>query len=132
MRFVLATLLFGAPLFAQVCDFSVTPTTLDVPNYASQGKITVITGPSCSWQAASNASWLKVTSGGSYTGGADVSYTVDPSVTAALRTGTFTIAGQTVTIRQAAQSCSFGIAPKSATLAVAGGSGSFSVTANCV
>ena len=131
MRFVLATFLLSAPLFAQ-CDFTVTPLTLDVPNYATQGKISVTTTPNCAWNAASNNPWLHVTTGNSYSGIDAVGYTVDPNVTAALRTGTFTIAGKTVTVNQAGANCSFGIAPKSATTAVGGGSGSFSVTANCV
>jgi DNA-binding beta-propeller fold protein YncE len=54
----------------------------------------------CAWNAASNVSWLHVSSGASSVGTGAVGYTVDPN-TGGQRFGTITIAGQTYTVIQA-------------------------------
>jgi trimeric autotransporter adhesin len=132
MRFVLATFLLSGPLFAQICDFTVTPTSFSVPAGASTGTIDVRTSVGdCRWNAASNVSWLKITSGSAYNGSANLTYSVDANVTPFDRTGTLTVAAKTVTIQQTAANCSFAVTPKSATIPVGGGTGSFSVTTNC-
>ncbi len=54
----------------------------------------------CSWVAQSNADWIAIGSGQSYTGNGTVSFTATPN-TGPARTGTLTISGQTVTVTQA-------------------------------
>jgi len=56
----------------------------------------------CGWSAASNASWMQITGNASATGPASVSVTVMRNAGASQRTGTLTIAGQSITIQQAA------------------------------
>ena len=54
----------------------------------------------CSWTAASNSSFVTLTSAASGTGSATMSYSVAPNIAASFRSGTMTIAGQVVTITQ--------------------------------
>src|SRR5207248_677104 len=54
----------------------------------------------CGWTAASNSSFVHVTSGASGSGNGTVTYSVDANVTSSQRTGTLTIGGQTFTIIQ--------------------------------
>lgn len=54
------------------------------------------------WTAASNASWLDITSGGGIRGNGTVNYTVEPNPNETPRTGTMTIAGHTFTVTQGA------------------------------
>jgi uncharacterized repeat protein (TIGR01451 family) len=63
-----------------------------------------VTSPSgtCTWNAVSNASWIHVTGGASGAGSGTVNLTVDPNTTGTPRTGTLTVAGQTVTVFQRA------------------------------
>ncbi|MBF0609290.1 MAG: VCBS repeat-containing protein [Magnetococcales bacterium] len=57
---------------------------------------------SCTWTAASNVSWISITSASSGTGNGTVNYTVAENTTTSKRTGTMTIAGQTFTVNQEA------------------------------
>jgi uncharacterized repeat protein (TIGR01451 family) len=63
-----------------------------------------VTSPSsaCTWNAVSNAAWIHVTGGASGAGAGTVNLTVDPNTTGSPRTGTLTVAGQTVTVFQRA------------------------------
>jgi hypothetical protein len=82
------------------CTFSISPTNQTVGASGGSGSITVMTGPSCSWSAASNdPSWLTITAGGSGTGPGSASFNASPN-TGPQRTGTISIAGQTFTVSQ--------------------------------
>jgi uncharacterized repeat protein (TIGR01451 family) len=56
----------------------------------------------CTWNAVSNASWIHVTGGASGAGSGTVNLNVDPNTTGSPRTGTLTVAGQTVSVFQRA------------------------------
>lgn len=56
----------------------------------------------CAWTATTSASWIRIKSGASGNGDGKVEYRVDANPAAAARTGTVMIAGQTVTVSQAA------------------------------
>ncbi|HKA01871.1 MAG TPA: BACON domain-containing carbohydrate-binding protein [Candidatus Solibacter sp.] len=69
------------------------------------GTATVNAGEGCLWQAASNTSWLSVSGGSPGSGGGTVQFNVAPGGNAVLpRSGTITIAGQTITVTQSAPS----------------------------
>jgi hypothetical protein len=86
---------------AQSCSYSVTPTSVNVGTNGGANAVSVTSGTQCSWTAVSNVAWVVVaTATGSGIG--QVNYTVAAN-TGAARTGTMTVAGQTVTITQAAQ-----------------------------
>jgi hypothetical protein len=63
------------------------------------GAVDVTSPGGCSWTAVSNAGWITINSGGSGTGNGQVSYQVSPSSSS--RTGTITVANQTLTVNQA-------------------------------
>jgi hypothetical protein len=85
------------------CTFSVSPATASVGGSGGTVAITVTTGSTCSWTAASNSAFVTVSAGASGTGNGTVTVTVAAN-TGAARTGTLTIAGQTATINQSATS----------------------------
>jgi hypothetical protein len=62
--------------------------------------VAVTAGAGCSWTAVSHQSWITVTSGASGTGAGAVVFRVDANSTNSIRTGTLTVAGITVTVRQ--------------------------------
>jgi hypothetical protein len=85
------------------CTFSVSPAAASVGGSGGTVAITVTTGSTCSWTAASNSAFVTVSAGASGTGNGTVTVTVAAN-TGAARTGTLTIAGQTATINQSATS----------------------------
>jgi hypothetical protein len=86
---------------ASRCTFTVTPTTPSVAGGGGTVTLTVTTASGCAWSASSNASFITVASGTSGTGSGTVTLTVASNAGAA-RSGTVTVAGQSVTVSQAA------------------------------
>ena len=83
------------------CTFSVSPSTASASSSGGTVTITVTTGSTCAWTATSNAPFITVSAGASGTGNGTVTATVAAGSGSA-RSGTLTIAGQTVTIAQIA------------------------------
>lgn len=113
------------------CSFTVAPLTTSVTAAGGAGTpITVQTADGCAWTAGSNAAWLSIASGASGTAAGSVGFTALPN-TGGARTGTLTIAGQSVTITQAGAtaSCSYTVNPTSLSLAATNGAGTVAVTA---
>jgi len=94
---------------AIVCSFTLSATTVSVGAGGGSVPITVTTQPTCSWTAATNASFITLASGAGGTGNGTATFTVAPNAGGgAARTGTVTVAGQTVTVNQAAvSSCAY-------------------------
>jgi hypothetical protein len=82
------------------CSFSISPTGSSFSAAAGTGSIAVSTTSGCAYTAASNASWLTVTSGASRTGSGSVGYSVAANTGSSIRTGTLTVAGKTFTVTQ--------------------------------
>jgi len=99
---VVGTLINGpvwiAPIAPQAVALGTTNLT-ESPVAGSDSVALGVTPAGASWTATANASWLHVTSA-SGTGSTNVIFTFDAN-TNATRTGTLTVAGQTVTITQA-------------------------------
>jgi hypothetical protein len=87
---------------AASCAYSVSPGNRNVGPDASVETFSVTTTAGCTWTATSSAAWLIVTTGASGTGSGTVTVAVASNPGAA-RTGTLTIAGQTVTVQQRAR-----------------------------
>jgi hypothetical protein len=86
---------------APPCEFEVSPQSESFAVTGGEGRIRVrASGSSCTWAATSNASWIRLTSGGG-NGDGDARYVVEPNPGAA-RSGTMTVARSTVVINQAA------------------------------
>lgn len=91
------------------------------------GTITVESPAACGWTAISNSSFITINSGAVGSGTGAVSFTVSPTSGSA-RTGTLTIAGQTVTISQNFGSgCAYTLTPTTRNFPANGGSGSFTI-----
>lgn len=131
-----AIFLSAAPLFAQgTCTMVVSPTSFAIPStgFTSDISITQPAGSNCgSFSAATQFNWIHITAG--QTGGTvpgKVSFTADSNPSANSRTGTIRISLQDVTITQDGATCAFSTDPTSQNFPIAGGTGSFAVTANC-
>jgi hypothetical protein len=85
-----------------VCSFVVTPGNQNVLSGQTNQTVSVMTGANCGWQAYSNVSWIIITGGASGLGNGTTVYTVVSNPTASPRSGTLTIAGQTITVTQGA------------------------------
>jgi len=88
---------------APACNFLLSPnTTQSFDSAGGTGTVSVQASSGCSWAAASNVAFISVTSGTSGTGNGTVVFQVQPNLTGQARTGSLTIAGQTLTVNQAA------------------------------
>jgi hypothetical protein len=112
------------------CMYGVAPNSASYPASASSGNVAVTTPAGCAWAATSQAGWIAITSGASGNGDGTVQYTVAANTDPAGRTGTLSVATQTVTISQAgtAPACTFNAAPTSAFYPVTGGTATITVT----
>ena len=104
-----ACVLGPRPAEAQ-CAYTVNPLIVNALSTGLSGSISVTTGTSCTWTATSPDSWITV-AGGTHAGIASVNYTVAVNSTLAARTGTISVAGQTVTVNQAFGSCNYTVNP---------------------
>src|SRR5215468_604403 len=96
---------------AAQCSYTVNPvSTTNISADAASGSIAVSTGNTCAWTAAvdTKISWLKldVQSG---TGPGLVHWTADANLTPVSRNGAIQVAGQLITIQQAAANCAFNL-----------------------
>ena len=109
------------------CSFTLTPTAFTVESTAASRTLSIITGTQCTWTAVSNAGWIAITSGAAGTGIGSVTLAVQQNATSAARTGTVTVAGQTVSITQYASSCAYSLTPTSFSITAAATSRTLSV-----
>ncbi len=117
---------------AGACDVHVSTTRVSVAP-AGEERVIQVTANSaqCAWTARSNASWLTITDGESGTGSGSVTVRAAPT-TEASRTGTITIAGQTVTVVQSSTGqpdCGVTVNPASIDVPTSGGERTVSVAA---
>jgi Viral BACON domain len=113
------------------CGYTVSPTSTTIGSASGSLTITVTTTGGCPWTAVSNASFITIKSGGSGTGNGAVTLDVTANTGSSSRSGTVTIAGQTVTITQSGtSSCTFSLSITSATLPAVGGTQTIGVTAS--
>jgi len=117
---------------ASNCAYSLSATSASAAAGGGTGAFNVTATSGCAWTAQSNAAWITVVSGGTGSGNGTVSYSVSPN-TGAARSGTLTVAGQTITINQAAGAvtCTYSLSPTSANVAGGGATGSVNVGSSC-
>jgi hypothetical protein len=114
----------------QPCTYTLSPTSLSFGASGGSSSVNVTTASHCTWNAASDRGWMSITSGTSGTGGGvvNVSVTANPSETT--RTGTLTIAGQSVAVQEEGlAACTIEISPATASFDEGSDVGSFDVTA---
>ena len=83
------------------CTYTVNVPFSNAPAGGGASSATVTTSPGCAWNAASNASWLGITSGASGNGSGSVGLGIHPNGTFSTRAATLTIAGQSFPVTQA-------------------------------
>ena len=106
------------------CNLSVSPLTFSIAAGGATNQAVTVTGPiGCAWTATSNApSWLTITTAPNDSGNGTVRFNVAANPGTA-RNGTLTVAGQTVTVSQAAPACSYNLSQTNVTVPSAGGPG---------
>jgi all-beta uncharacterized protein/BACON domain-containing protein len=114
---------------AITCSYSVAPGNRALGAAGGTSSFSVTAPAGCTWTASDNVSWVTITGGASGNGDGTVTFTVASNSAIAARNTSLTIAGQTVTVDQAAAACTYGVSPGSRSMAVAGGTSTFSVTA---
>jgi hypothetical protein len=113
---------------AAECRYRVAP--LAAAADAAGGTLTVDveTNAACEWISASDAAWIRLNAGATGKGNGAVTLAVDDN-RGATRSGTIRVAGNTVTVTQAAVSCSYTITPASGTISADGGSATVTMSA---
>jgi len=89
--------------FSGSCSYTVTPTSAAPPAAGGTFTVDVMAGSGCTWTASETSSWLAITAGSAGSGNGRVTYTVAANPNASSRTATLTVAGQAVTVTQAAR-----------------------------
>jgi hypothetical protein len=83
------------------CSSSISPSRVSFASPGGSGNVVVTTGAGCGWTAVSEVSWITITSGASGSGNGTVAYSVAPYTgRQGNRSGTVTIAGHTLTVKQ--------------------------------
>jgi|GEM_PF-3124675 len=89
--------------FLQLTSIALSPMSQSFSASSATGSVDVIVPGGFGWTAASNAAWIRITSGGGVFGSGAVGYAVDANPDSTPRSGTLTLAGQTFTVAQGAQ-----------------------------
>jgi hypothetical protein len=109
------------------CRFELGSPSTSFPNSGGSGSVQVRASSAlCEWTATSHVDWIEIRSGRNGKGNGAIEYEAAPT-TGPSRTGTLTVAGQTVTVTQG-EGCRHSISPQHQSLPAAGGSRSFAVT----
>jgi uncharacterized protein (TIGR03437 family) len=91
-----------APSAGLNCTYTVSAAAPSFDLAGGSDDASVTTGNGCPWQAAANTDWISIATGSPGVGSGTVHYTVASN--SAGRSGTITIAGQTITVTQSAPS----------------------------
>ena len=84
------------------CQPSASLASSTFPHDGGAGVVVVSALDGCPWTVTSQTPWLVLTSANSGSGNGGVNFTVQPNITGSLRTGTFNVSGQVVTVLQSA------------------------------
>ena len=108
------------------CRFEIASSSASFPNAGGSNTVQVrASSGMCGWTATSQVTWIDIQSGRDGKGAGTVAYAVAPT-TGPSRTGTLTVAGQTVTVTQG-EGCTPTIAPEHQSIPASGGNGSFRI-----
>lgn len=89
------------------CTFTVSTTTFNLSGAGASASLAVNTGATCTWTVATISSFISVAGSSSQTGSGTVNFSVGENPGDA-RVGTMTVAGQLVTVNQAANDPVYG------------------------
>jgi hypothetical protein len=119
----------AAPESIPACTYAVSPSTIYVAPSGSSPQYSINVTSACSWTpVVSSGSWIDLQYQPSpATGNGTAAFTVSPN-TGAQRSQTVTIGTQTVTVVQAASTCTYTLSTGSAELPLAGGTATVDIT----
>jgi hypothetical protein len=111
------------------CAFTLSSTGSFFTQIGGSGSVTLTTASGCGWTAASNTSWIIISSEDSVAGSATITFEVRENFTGGVRQGSLTIAGQTFTVIQdgGLEDCAYSIFPASKAFTSSAGAGTISV-----
>jgi hypothetical protein len=110
------------------CTYSVSPSTRTSPAAGESFAVAVTTQTGCTWTSTASTLWLRVSAGATGTGSGTATVTVGANISSLSRTGSVTIAGQTVTVNQSGAGCAATVTPGSVSATAAGGTGNLQMT----
>ncbi len=110
------------------CRYRAAPLAAGVDAAGGTITVDVETNAACEWTAVSDAAWIRLAGAATGKGNGAVTLAVDAS-SGATRSGTIRVAGQTVTVTQAAASCTYKITPTIGTISAAGATATVTVSA---
>jgi len=110
------------------CAYGAAPTSQTMVTAGGSASVAVTTPNGCGWTATSNAGWITVTTGATGSGNGTMNYSVAANATTSIRSGTLTVAGQTITVTQNPAPCSYTVAPTTQSMAAGAGTASATVT----
>jgi subtilisin family serine protease len=85
------------------CSYTISPISISIgASGTNNSSISVANRNACSWIATSNVNWITLLAGNSGSGNGTVNYYVAANNSTSTRTGTISIAGQIITVNQAA------------------------------
>jgi len=84
------------------CDYQISPATQSFGVGGGTGSVAVFTSAGCAWTATTGDPWITFTSSATGTGNGSVSYAAAPNTTTAARNGGVSIAGQLLSVSEAA------------------------------
>ena len=110
-----------APSPTPTCTYAIAPTAYAAsPGGGTAPTVSVSAASGCTWTAASNDSWITITSGLIGNGNGSVTFSVAANPSNA-RSGSLTIAGHTLSVQQAA--CTYAVTPTTYAASAGGGAG---------
>ncbi|MGH9933224.1 MAG: BACON domain-containing protein, partial [Pyrinomonadaceae bacterium] len=112
------------------CTFSLSSTSQFFFRGGGDGSLGVICSAGCNWIAASNASWITITSNPLGSGTDSVEFVVRQNFGASSRTGAIRVAGKTLTIMQAGSTCTYSVDTAVQSFGFGGGVGAINVLAS--
>jgi hypothetical protein len=94
------------------CVYQLSENTKEIDESGGEFSVSVLATDECNWDATSNANWIHIKSGSSGKGDGTITYSVDKNQTTTQRTGSITVADQTLTIKQSYLDCHYTLGEK--------------------
>ena len=110
------------------CTYSLSSGSASFDSDGGGGVVGMTSPTGCTWTASSSGGWITITAGGSGSGNGTISYTVAANTTINSRSGTITVAGQTLAISQTGIDCTYSLSSGSASFDSDGGGGVVGMT----
>jgi len=113
-----------------VCSYALRSPNAVVDSAGGTNSVGVMAAAGCLWTAASQASWITITSGATGSGTANVTFKVDANTGSTARSAVLRIAGQDFGVTQNGVVCVYTLVTSSAGFGELGGTGTFSYSSS--